>query len=129
VSEFLVETYAPYEPASAAARVKDVSLAADRLSATGAFPGASYLAALDRIIHLHYSTVVTVLVIVGFNLVQNILLLIPILAFRIWPKKAPAAIDSAKAWASRRGRRDLSWALGLLGVALAIPSVIALLSR
>jgi Sap, sulfolipid-1-addressing protein len=51
------------------------------------FPGVSYLAALDRIIHLHYSTVVTVLVIVGFALVQNILLEIPMLAFRIWPKK------------------------------------------
>jgi hypothetical protein len=92
-------------------------------------PGASYLAALERIIHLHYSTVVTVLVIVGFNLVQNILLVIPILAFKIWPKRTPAAIDSAKVWASRHARKYGSWALGLLGVALAIPSIIALLSR
>ena len=93
------------------------------------FPGASYLAALDRIIHLHYSTVVTVLVLLGFNLVQNIILEIPMLAFRIWPKATPTAIDSAKAWVSRHGREYGSWALGLLGVALAIPSVIALLSR
>lgn len=93
------------------------------------FPGASYLAALDRIIHLHYATVVTVLVIVGFNLVQNILLETPLLAFRIWPKETPAAIDSAKAWAASHGREYASWTLGLLGVALAIPSVIALLSR
>jgi hypothetical protein len=35
--EFLVETYAPYETASTAARqVEDVSLAADQLSETGA---------------------------------------------------------------------------------------------
>ena len=93
------------------------------------FPGASYLAALDRIIHLHYSTVVTVLVLIGFNLVQNITLEIPMLAFRIWPEKTPAAIDNAKAWASRHAREYGAWALGLLGVALAIPSVIALLSR
>ena len=92
------------------------------------FPGASYLAALDRLIHLHYSTFVTVLVLFGFNLVQNLLLEIPMLAFRIWPEQTPAAIDNAKVWISRHGRQYGSWALGLLGVALAIPSVIALAS-
>jgi hypothetical protein len=92
------------------------------------FPGASYLAALDRIIHLHYSTVTTVLVIVGFNLVQNILIELPMLAFRIWPKQTPEAIDNAKGWAARHGREYGSWALGLIGAALAIISVIGLLS-
>jgi hypothetical protein len=93
------------------------------------FPGVSYLAALDRLIHLNYSTVVTVLVVLGFNLVQNLLLEIPMVAFRIWPEETPAAIDNAKAWLSRHGRGYAVWGLGLLGVALAIPSVIALVSR
>jgi hypothetical protein len=93
------------------------------------FPGVSYLAALDRLNHLNYSTVATVLVIVGFVLVQNILLEIPMLAFLIWPEKTPAAVDSAKAWVLSHGRRYGSWALGLLGVALAIISIIGLLSR
>jgi hypothetical protein len=93
------------------------------------FPGASYLAALDRLIHLHYSTVVTVLVVIGFNVIQNLSLEIPMLAFRIWPTQTPAAIDKAKAWISTHGREYAVWALGLLGVAVAIPSVIALLSR
>jgi hypothetical protein len=93
------------------------------------FPGASYLAALDRIIHLHFATLVTVLVLIGFNLVQNILLEIPMLAFKIWPRETPAAINSAKVWVSRHGREYGSWAVGLLGVALAIPSIVALLSR
>jgi hypothetical protein len=61
--------------------------------------------------------------------VQNILIEAPLLAFRIWPTQTPAAIDSAKAWAASHGREYGSWALGLLGVALAIPSIIALLSR
>jgi hypothetical protein len=91
-------------------------------------PGASYLAALDRLTHLHYSTFATVLVLIGFNLVQNLLLEIPMLAFRIWPEKTPAAIDRAKAWVSRHGREYAAWALGLVGVAVAIPSVIALAS-
>jgi Sap, sulfolipid-1-addressing protein len=93
------------------------------------FPGVSYLAALDRIIHLQYSTAVTVLVIVGFNLVQNILLELPMLAFRIWPDRTPAAIDSAKAWISSHGRQYGARLLGFLGVALGLISVIGLVSR
>ena len=93
------------------------------------FPGASYLAALDRLIHLHYSTFVTVLIVIGFCLVQNLLLEIPMLAFKIWPTETPVKIDSAKAWAARHGRQYGAWGLAILGVALAIISVIGLLSR
>ena len=92
------------------------------------FPGASYLAALDRLIHLHYSAFVVVLILVGFNLIQNLLLEIPMLAFRIWPTETPAAIDRAKAWVGRHARTYGVWGLAILGVALAIISVIGLLS-
>ncbi len=70
------------------------------------FPGASYLAALDRLIHLHYSAFAVVLILVGFNLIQNLLLEIPMLAFRIWPTETPAAIDRAKAWVGQ-ARQDI----------------------
>ena len=92
------------------------------------FPGASYLAALDRLIHLHYSAFAVVLILIGFNLIQNLLLEIPMLAFKIWPTQTPAAIDSAKAWAVRHGRTYGAWGLAILGVALAIISIIGLLS-
>ena len=92
------------------------------------FPGASYLAALDRLIHLHYSAFVVVLIVIGFNLIQNLLLEIPMLAFRIWPTETPAAIDRAKAWVGGHGRTYGAWGLAILGVALAIISVIGLLS-
>ena len=91
------------------------------------FPGVSYLAALDRLIHLHYAAFVIVLIVIGFNLVQNLLLEIPMLAFKIWPTETPAAIDSAKAWAVRHGRKYGAWGLAILGVALAIISVIGFL--
>ena len=93
------------------------------------FPGVSYLAALDRLIHLHYSAFATVLIVIGFNFVQNLLLEIPMLAFKIWPRETPAAIDRAKAWVGRHGRQYGAWGLAILGVALAIISVIGLLSR
>ena len=92
------------------------------------FPGASYLAALDRLIHLHYSAFAVVLILIGFNFIQNLLIEIPILAFKIWPTQTPAAIDSAKAWAVRHGRTYGAWGLAILGVALAAISVIGLLS-
>ena len=92
------------------------------------FPGASYLAALDRLIHLHYSAFAVVLILIGFNLIQNLLLEIPMLAFKIWPTQTPAAIDSAKAWVVRHGRTYGVWGLAILGVALAIISIIGLLS-
>ena len=93
------------------------------------FPGVSYLAALDRLIHLQYSAFVTVLTVIGFNLIQNLLLEIPMLAFKIWPTETPAAIDRAKAWGVSHGREYGAWGLGILGVALAVISVIGLLSR
>ena len=92
------------------------------------FPGASYLAALDRLIHLHYSAFAVVLIVIGFNLIQNLLIEIPMLAFKIWPTQTPAAIDSAKAWAVRHGRTYGAWGLAILGVALAAISIIGLLS-
>jgi hypothetical protein len=91
------------------------------------FPGVSYLAGLDRLIHLHYPVFATVLIVIGFNLVQNLLVEIPMLAFKIWPEETPAAIDSAKAWGVRHGREYGAWGLGILGVALAGISVIGLL--
>ena len=92
------------------------------------FPGVSYLAALDRLIHLHYSAFVVVLIVVGINLVQNLLLELPMLAFRIWPTETPVAIDRAKAWVASHARTYGVWALAILGVALAAISIIGLLS-
>ena len=65
------------------------------------FPGASYLVALDT---LSYSTFATVLVVIGFCLVQLILLEIPLIAFRFAPEQTPVAIDRAKAWAGAHWR-------------------------
>ena len=68
-------------------------------------PGATYLLLLDRLSKLHYSVVVTTLVLVGSNLIQLIVLEVPMLAFAIWPEETANAIDSAKAWNGRHGRR------------------------
>ena len=67
-------------------------------------PGASYLAGLDRLSKLHYSTAVTVVIVLAFNLVMLLLLELPMIAFAVAPEWTPAAIDRAKAWAGIHGR-------------------------
>ncbi len=92
------------------------------------FPGVWYLAALDRLIKLHYSTPADILVVIGFCLVQLALIEIPMLAFKLWPKQTPIAIDNAKSWASRHGRQYGVWGLAILAGLLVIRGVIGLLS-
>ena len=90
-------------------------------------PGASYLAGLDRIGKLNYPTAVTVLVVIGFNLVMLILLEGPIVAFAVAPDWTPRAIDRAKAWVGRHARKFAEYGLGGAGLALVIKGVVGLL--
>jgi hypothetical protein len=92
------------------------------------FPGVWYLAALDRLVKLQYPTVIVILVVIGFCLVQLTLIEVPMLAFKIWPRETPAAIDKAKAWASRHGRQYGVWGLVIIAGLLAITGVVGLLS-
>ena len=59
-------------------------------------PGASYLAGLDDIAKLNYSTTVTVLMVIGFNLVMLWLLEVPLISFLIAPEWTPRAIAASQ---------------------------------
>jgi Sap, sulfolipid-1-addressing protein len=91
-------------------------------------PGASYLAGLSRIDKLNYSTPETVLLVVAFNLIMLVLLEVPLLCFAIAPGWTVGAIDKAKAWIGRHGRRFVVTMLTVLGTLLVIKGVIELLS-
>jgi hypothetical protein len=92
------------------------------------FPGVWYLAALDRLIKLHYSALAEILVVIVFCLVQLVLIEAPMLAFKIWPRETPTAIENTKTWASRHGRVYGVWGLVIIAGLLAIIAVIGLLS-
>ena len=64
-------------------------------------PGASYLAGLHDIHDLKYSTTVTVIIVIGFNLVMLWLLEVPLACFLVAPEWTPRAIERAKLWVSR----------------------------
>ena len=76
------------------------------------------LAGLDHIDKLHYSTAVTVLLVIGFNLVSLLLLEIPMVAFKVAPTQTQIAIDRAKEWGQLHWRKLAVWALVVIAVAL-----------
>jgi hypothetical protein len=91
-------------------------------------PGASYLAGLDEINELHYSTTVTVLLVIGFNLVMLWLLEVALVSFVIASQWTPRAIERAKAWVSRHAHVFAVRGLTALGVLLIIKGIIGLVS-
>ena len=91
-------------------------------------PGASYLAGLDQIHKLKYSTIVTVLLVIGFNLVMLWLLDVPLASFLVAPEWTPRAIDRAKAWVSRHAHMFAVRGTAAVGVLLVIKGIVGLVS-
>ena len=67
-------------------------------------PGASYLIGLDHIAGENASTVATVAMIIGFNLIMLMLLELPLLAYTFAPDWTPDAVSRFKGWFNRNSR-------------------------
>jgi hypothetical protein len=91
-------------------------------------PGASYLAGLDQIHKLKYSTAVTVLMVIGFNLIMLWLLEVPLASFLVAPDWTPRAIERAKLWVSRHAHIFAVRGFAALGALLIIKGIIGLAS-
>jgi len=91
-------------------------------------PGASYLAGLDQIHKQHYSAAVTVLLVIGFNVVMLWLLEVPLAAFAVAPEATPRAIERAKAWVSRHAHIVAVRGFAAVGVLLVIKGIVGLVS-
>jgi hypothetical protein len=89
-------------------------------------PGASYLAGLSEIHKLDYSTTVTVLLVIGFNVVMLVLLEVPLVSFSVAPDWTPRAVERAKVWIAGHAHVFAVRGLALLGTALIIKGVIGL---
>jgi Sap, sulfolipid-1-addressing protein len=89
-------------------------------------PGASYLAGLDEIHKLKYSTTATVLIVIGFNIVMLWLLEVPLASFLIAPEWTPHAVERAKNWVSRHAYVFAVRGFALLGLLLIIKGIIGL---
>jgi hypothetical protein len=90
-------------------------------------PGASYLAGLNSIHKLHYADAVTVLLVIGFNLVMLWLLEVPLAAFLIAPDWTPGAVERARAWVGRHATVFIVRGSATVGVLLIIKGIAGLL--
>lgn len=90
-------------------------------------PGASYLAGLRQIDELNYSDAATVFAVIGFNLVMLVLLELPLLGFLVAPDRTQRQVAAARELGARHGRRYAIGGLRLLGLALLLKGVVALL--
>ena len=88
------------------------------------FPGVSYLTALGRIAKVGLVTVPTVLLVVGFCLIQLIPLELPLLGYAFAPERTERAIASFRAWLVRRRRRVATIAAFALGIILVVRGVV-----
>jgi asparagine N-glycosylation enzyme membrane subunit Stt3 len=91
-------------------------------------PGASYLAGLTAIHKLDASTVATILLVVGFNVVMLWLIELPLACFAVAPEWTKAAIDRATAWVRRHAFRVAVWGLTVIGALLVVKGIVGLLA-
>jgi Ca2+/Na+ antiporter len=92
------------------------------------FPGVSYLAALDRMAKLDAATVPTVLLVVGFCLMQQMLLELPLVGYTVAPEWTQDAVTRFRAWLGRNGRRAGAYVALVLGALLVLRGLIELLT-
>ena len=90
-------------------------------------PGASYLAGLDRINKLGYSSAATVLIVIGFNIVMMWMLVVPMISFVVAPDATPRATTRARAWVSRHAHTFAVRGFGAIGLLLILKGVLGLL--
>jgi Sap, sulfolipid-1-addressing protein len=91
------------------------------------FPGVSYLDALDHIHKLDPGTVPTVLLVVFFCVMQQILLELPLLGYVFAPDRTQDTVNRFKDWMARRGRTAAVIGAAVIGVVLLARGVITLL--
>jgi hypothetical protein len=90
-------------------------------------PGASYLAALDRMARLDASVPETVLLVIGFCLVQQLLLEVPLLGYAFAPEKTQDRVTRFRAWLAANARRVGAILAATIGTLLVLRGVIGLL--
>jgi hypothetical protein len=91
-------------------------------------PGGSYLVGLDHIAGRDASTVATVALVLGFNLIMLALLELPLIGYTFAPDWTPQAVERFKDWLSRNGRRIAVRGLAAVGVLLLVRGVVELLA-
>jgi hypothetical protein len=92
------------------------------------FPGVSYLAGLTQIHKLDAAAAPTALLVIGFCLVQQLLLELPLAGYLFAPEKTGEAVKSFRAWLARNGRQAGIVVAAVLGALVLIRGIAGLVS-
>jgi hypothetical protein len=92
------------------------------------FPGVSYLTALDRMAKLDAGVAETVLLVVVFCVIQQLLLEVPLLGYAFAPEQTQERVTRFRAWLGRNGRRMGANFAAVIGVLLVLRGVVTLLT-
>ena len=92
------------------------------------FPGVSYLTGLSHIDKLDAGVAPTVLLVIGFCLMQQLLLEVPLVGYILGPEATQGAVDGFRDWLARNGRRAGIGVAVVLGGLLVIRGVAGLVS-
>lgn len=90
------------------------------------FPGASFISAMNHIHKLHPGKVASILLIVYFCLMQQILLELPLFGFIVEPEKTQRRVNGFKAWIGRRGRTVAVVAATVLGALIILKGLLSI---
>ncbi|HUC07589.1 MAG TPA: GAP family protein, partial [Solirubrobacterales bacterium] len=92
------------------------------------FPGVSYLTALDRMAKLDAGVAPTVLLVVVFCVIQQLLLEVPLLGYAFAPERTQDRVARFRAWLGRNGRQAGIIVAVVLGALLLIRGIAGLVS-
>lgn len=96
------------------------------LGALLSFPGASYLVALNRLVHLDPGAGATVLLVVLFCLVQAVFLELPLIGYAVSPERTERAVDAFRRWLREKGRRTAAAGAVVIGLLLLVRGLLEL---
>jgi len=90
------------------------------------FPGASYLVALNRLVHLDPGVGPTILLVVLFCVIQALLLEVPLVGYAISPERTQRAVEGFRRWLSEKGRETAATGAIAIGALLLIRGALEL---
>jgi hypothetical protein len=90
------------------------------------FPGGSFISAMNHIHMLDPGKTASILLIVYFCLMQQLLLGLPLFGFIVAPDSTQARVNRCKAWMGRRGRTVSVIAASVIGVLIIVKGLLGL---
>lgn len=90
------------------------------------FPGASYLVALNRLVHLDPGTGATIFLVVLFCVIQAVFLELPLVGYALSPERTEERVAAFRDWLAREGRHTAAVATIVIGLLLLLRGTLEL---